>query len=170
MVSTPVLNMLHAAGHGVSFRLAISEQTFNLVGFAFIDDSDVIQQAPSHDCSAKETMAAAQEGLDRFVGGMRVTGGDVRPDKSWTYLIEFQWANGKWSYVEPSPDNGTLYVEDVDGDRHPIERLGVSEGRKMLGVLLAPDGNNNDALASLKTTAREWADRVRSGHLRRSDA
>ena len=90
VVSTPVLYMLHAAGHGVSFRLAISKQTFNLVGFAFVDDSDVIQQAPSHDSSAKEIMAAAQEGLDRFVGGMRVTGGDVRPDKSWTYLIEFQ--------------------------------------------------------------------------------
>ena len=43
VVSTPVLNMLHAAGHGVSFRLAITEDSFNLVGFAFVDDSDVIQ-------------------------------------------------------------------------------------------------------------------------------
>jgi len=95
----------------------------------------------------------AHEGIDRFEGGMRVTGGDARPDKSWTYLIEFQWVNGEWF-----------------GDCHPIEPLNVSEGRKMLGVLLAPDGNNSDALATLEKTAQEWVDREQTGHLRRMDA
>jgi hypothetical protein len=46
VVSTPVLNMLRSAGLGAIFLSAISQQPTTLVGFAFVDDTDLIASGP----------------------------------------------------------------------------------------------------------------------------
>ena len=41
-----------------------------------------------------------------------------------------------------------------------IERLSVSDAQRMLGVRLAPDGNNEAEVKFLRERAQDWADRV----------
>ena len=179
VVSTPVLEMMRTAGHGASFKLAISGGEIRLVGFAFVDDSDVIQTAATPDTSSWEIADQAQIGLNRFVGGVRATGGDPQPKKCWWYLIEFLWKDGLWSYVEDAPQEGDdsddedvmqMNVTDTSGNVQQIERLNPSVAKKTLGVWLAPDGNNRKAVSELRRISEEWADRVRSGHITREDA
>ena len=42
IISTPILNMLRAAGNGGHFVEAISGDTSNSVGYAFVDDTDLL--------------------------------------------------------------------------------------------------------------------------------
>ena len=52
VVSTLVLEMMCTAGHGASFNLTILGWEVRLVGFAFVDDSDVNQTAATLDTLA----------------------------------------------------------------------------------------------------------------------
>ena len=172
VVSTPVLNMLRSGGHGAHFKLAISGEDVLLVGFAFVDDGDVVQTASSPYIDGDQMLAEGQAGIDCYTGGMRATGGRVRPDKCWCYLIEFKWKDGEWDYVhkDQSITEGTLHIAQPDGSKVPIERLDVSTASEHLGVWLAPDGNNTEAIKVLKEKSAHWADRVWSKHLGGKDA
>jgi hypothetical protein len=80
VVSTPVLKMMRTKqGHGAVFRLAISPNDVKLVGFAFVDDSNIIQTATHLDGPVEDLLAEAQAHLDCFVGGMNATGGQINP-------------------------------------------------------------------------------------------
>eukprot|EP00978_Attheya_sp_CCMP212_P006347 scaffold14371_cov40-Attheya_sp.AAC.6 len=88
-----------AVGYGATFELVISGGKVKLVGFALVDDSDIIQTAASLDETSIELNVKAQAAVDTFVEGMRATGGQVRPDKCWWYQIEFVWTQGRrWKY------------------------------------------------------------------------
>ena len=150
-----------------------------LVGFAFVNDSNVIQTAATPDTSSWEIADQAQIGLNWFVGRVRATGGDPQPKKCWWYLIEFLWKDGLWSHVEDAPQEGDdsnnedvmqMNVTDTSGNVQQIERLNPSVAKKTLGVWLAPDGNNRKAVSELCRILEEWADRVRSGHITWEDA
>eukprot|EP00978_Attheya_sp_CCMP212_P045891 scaffold365021_cov28-Attheya_sp.AAC.1 len=49
--------MLLALGFGAAFKLAVSGGTFQLVGYAFVDDSDIIQTAATLDEPIEEVLA-----------------------------------------------------------------------------------------------------------------
>ena len=163
VVSSPVLEMLRSSGHGASFELAISRDTVQLVGFAFVDDSDLIETAASLDELSHQILARSQRGLDTFVGGMAATGGQVRPDKCRWCQISFKWSRGKWVYTDPL-DGQSLFVQTPEG-RVPIQRSGPSDAVKTLGIWQAPDGNNKRAIEEMREISSSWADKVRAGFL-----
>ena len=167
LVSTPLLDQLRAAGHGVVFKCCLSGETFHLVGYAFVDDTTLVSVAPSPDWTTEQVMERSQRGLDMYVGGVRATGGTVHPKKSKWYLVEFGFDNqGKWRYVD---NDAELFVTTRAG-REPIERLPTSVASRILGVYMAPDGNQSEQIRQLRAKTEAWADRVRSGHLARGDA
>jgi hypothetical protein len=47
LVSTPVLNMLRAEGLGATFISAMTQLSTSLVGFAFVDDTDLVTSGPN---------------------------------------------------------------------------------------------------------------------------
>jgi hypothetical protein len=77
LVSTPVLNMLRSQGLGASFVSALSRQHTTLVGFAFVDDTDLVTLG--HDMSLEEVKSRIQESLIAWEGGIRATGGAIEP-------------------------------------------------------------------------------------------
>ena len=42
VVSTPVLNMLRKEGYGAFFEASISGEKLTFVGYAFVDDTDLV--------------------------------------------------------------------------------------------------------------------------------
>eukprot|EP00978_Attheya_sp_CCMP212_P005386 scaffold12052_cov73-Attheya_sp.AAC.3 len=95
--------MLRKQGFGVAFKLAISGEEIHLVGYAFVDDSNIIQTAVIGDTDIDKVFEQAQEDHNTFVGGMKVRGGQVRPNKCNYYKIEFIWCNDKWKYAKKAP-------------------------------------------------------------------
>ena len=97
LVSTPLLNMLRTAGNGAHIISPISKESSHIVGFAFVDDTDLITyNMRNKDTSVEDTMIEMQSSIDRWEGGLCTTGGAIVLEKSWVYPIDFKFdRNGK---------------------------------------------------------------------------
>ena len=170
VVSTPVLEMMRKHSHGAVFRLAITGPDVRMVGFAFVDDSDILQTASHLDGDIDELLLQAQTGLDCFVGGMAATGGQVKPIKCWWYLINFLWKDGKWFYDNQTNTSPQMTVKLPNGERVPLSQKGPDKASEVLGIWLAPDGNNEKAEEVLTNISRKWADQLRTRPLPKTHA
>ena len=172
IISTPLLNMLRAMDNGGHFLNAISQQTSHLVGYSYVDDTDLLQvDMRDRTITIGQTMAKMQDAISRWEGGLKVTGGAIVPNKSFVYPIGFNFdSQGKWSYKSHEEFDQQFVVQDENGDIQTLATVHPSEGRCTLGVVLAPDGNNNDAVAYLKQKSETWAAYVQAGHINKADA
>jgi len=166
--STPCFEAMRKQGYGASFCSPISEEYVDVLGTAFVDDTNLDESPDDPELSVQEVVRRAQEGIDLFTGCISATGGEVRPDKSWWYALAVLWRQGVWSF--DYSDNGlTMWVTDGSGRRREIQRMKPDEAQELLGVWMAPDGNNVKAVREMTAKAQKWADQVRTGLIRRSD-
>ena len=170
LISTPLLNMLRVKGNGAKFISPMSKELSHIVGFAFVDDTDLItfnMQIDNVDWDDITTQM--QEAINRWEGGLKTTGGAIVPTKSWIYPIKFTFDDkGKASYQTCQDINCDFSVTDEHGDRVPLQSFDANIGKETLGVILAPDGNSNDALKSLLKKAKTWSANIKAGHLKPS--
>ncbi len=66
-------------------------------GFAFVDNSDIIASS-GYGNNPTHTLEKMQQAIDCWQGVAKSTGGALELSKSWWYLIQFKWTNGKWDY------------------------------------------------------------------------
>ena len=100
-------------------------------------------------------------------GGLRATGGALKPEKcSWT-LVAFQWKQGQWSYHTKETFPALLQVPGPDGNLVEIERHDPSTAIKVVGLMQSLDGSMEGQFQELKTRADGWAERLREGKLPR---
>ena len=95
---------------------------------------------------------------------MEVNGAAIAPDKCWWYLVDFVWKGGKWEYHNAGRDK-ELRVRDKDNKVRNLEYSLASEAREMVGVHLAPDGNEKAQLQVLRAKSSKWAQQMRSSPL-----
>jgi hypothetical protein len=171
VVSTPLLNMLRTAENGAHIISAISKERSSIIAFAFVDDTDLpCADFRDADILTEEVMEQMQEAIDRWEGGLKTTGGAIAPEKSWVYPIDFDFTpDGTWYYRSPEEIDFAFTVRDHDDIRQPLPQFDASTGKETLGVILAPDGNNDDAFTHMLQQSCLWADHVKTGHLNASD-
>ena len=130
-----------------------------------MDDTDLCCSSLDDLATPTKVASDLQQALDIWEGTLHATGGAIGPAKTKWWAISFAWKKGEWSYesIENSP--ATLSVRDPKGVQTQLERLPASSAIRMLGVRLAPDGNNKAELAYLRSIAKQWAERIRNGHL-----
>jgi hypothetical protein len=167
LVSTPIFNMLRSMELGARFCSPISKKEMLLVGFGFVDDTDL---AVSHEkCrTAQEAAHKLQEAVSAWEGGLRVTGGALEPAKSLWYPIEFGWKAGEPYYKsvrECKVDH--IIVRDPHGHMLPLQRLEPFQAERTLGICLAPDGNMESQFKYMLETAESWTQRLKVGNLPR---
>ena len=167
LVSTLVLNLLRAKGYKAFFKAALSGMEIHFVGYGFADDVDLIVTAKDPMDDFKTVLNQMQGSLDTWAGGIRVTGGGLVPSKSCWTLIDFIWKQGNASYDTLEQCPGEIYMDDIYGERHKLNRLAPDETERALGVRLAADGNCKAELAFLKSRVNQWADSIRTGCLPR---
>jgi hypothetical protein len=165
LVSTPVLNMLRSQGLGATFVSALSRKSTTLVGFAFVDDTDLVTSGPG--MTLEDVKSRIQESLIAWEGGIRATGGAIEPRKSHWYLVDFDWNAGEPVYKQIQATGGELRVRDLNGTLQTLKHMEPWEAERTLGVRLAPDGNMQAQFEWMMQTARAWADKLRAGHLPR---
>lgn len=171
-VSTPLIEMMRGAGHGITFQAPLSSEQESLVGFTFVDDTDILSgNLTDVALTIQDIYASVQHAIDTWEGGLKATGGAIRPDKSFVYPISFEWDDhGKYKFRDPDPVGHPLTVKNELEVRETLEQVPSHVGRETLGVHLAPDGNQNDQLTVLLRKASEWADKIRTGHLPAQEA
>jgi hypothetical protein len=85
--------------------------------------------------------------------------------KTFWYNIQFLWRDGIWRYGSKNDFPAFITMQNADGTQSVLEQVEVWEGRRTLGVRLAPDGNNQAEFLYLREQCNEWADKIRSGML-----
>ena len=90
---------MHTAGHGVRVTSALTSTIISLVGFAFVDDTDLFCAGATSTTTGAALAADFQGALDWWSGGLRATGGALSPTKSFCYLLDFHWSASSWDYV-----------------------------------------------------------------------
>jgi hypothetical protein len=170
-VSTPLLNMMRTANHGLHITSAIAKEKTNTVAFAFVDDTDLVQSNLSNTAiSAQEIMVEMQQAILRWEGGLKATGGALVPSKSFVYPIDFVFDNqGKTSYKTVEEIGVRFEAPNAEGTMTELDQLESSEARETLGVYLSPDGNNTKAVAQLRKKGKDWSELVSTGHLTAKD-
>jgi hypothetical protein len=161
MVSTPILNMLRAKRLGCEIIGPISLKQHNFVGYTFVDDTDLIQTATAH--SSQSAVTGLQLALDTWEGGLKASGGAIVPEKTFWYLVSFKWVGRNWMYQSIDDAPGSLYVNDIHGNRKLLRRLEPTQAEVTLGVALAPDGSMTQQTANMKSASIKWADAMRTG-------
>ena len=160
-------------GFETTFMSPISKNTTTFCGYAFVDDSDLLQASGANSTlnDPDTTLTDMQKAIDCWEAVAKSTGGAIATDKSWWYVIHFNWKNGQWSYG--NLDNvitESLTCKDKDGIRRELKYLPSNQSEEMLGVFLSPDGSNDRQIKKLKTKTKELGELVRTGHLDRHES
>ena len=170
VISTPILEMMREAGFGSFFKASISGEQIRIVGYAFVDDTDLMQSARNPTDNFLDVADYMQQGLTLFEGLMNAAGQCISPEKSLWYLVSFEWKNGNYSYSSIEQAPADVQVKDKQGVMQTLQRLEPHESRRSLGVYSAPDGNSKDQVAILRATAENWSEKIRVGRLPQTEA
>ena len=126
----------------------VSKCGSHIVQFAYVDDTDIISlnNIDIH-LTTDKVMEDMQLAIDLWEGGIKATGGAIVPSKSWIFPIDFKFdAQGKWSYRTSEEIGFEFTIRDADNVEAELQSLDPTIGKETLGVVLAPDGNNTQAV------------------------
>ena len=163
--SSPLVEMMHNRGQATDICTALSLLTLALIGFLFVDDTDLLELAENAQIYPHEIIARTQEKVTTWQGGLRASGGALMPRKCMWGLIAFKWSNGKWSYDHPP---GEIMVTDLNGNPKAIKRYDAHTAIKIVGVYQALDGNMDRQLQELLAKAKDWGGKIRQGCIPRN--
>lgn len=165
VLSSVVFDILQSRGFSVEFCGAISKSIFKIVGYSYVDDCDLFQSGED----PLEVLESMQALIKSWGSLVEVTGGTLRPDKSWWYLIEYVWHRGKWIAAD-ARDDLDLFAIAPNGDEVTLKRLHADTSAEMLGIWMSPSGNNSKIVSVLKRQALEWAGKIRLGRPSKEEA
>lgn len=159
ILSSVIFDILRKKGFCDKFCMCLSRELFELVGFAFVDDADLIQSG----ADADEVLEKTQLLLDEWRDLMAVTGGAIETKKSYFYIIDYKKQKGRWRAYDPDIGDAELNVLDKDGNRRPLDRLPCGKAAEMLGVWMAMNGDKSKQIEILQQKVLEWTNLVRVG-------
>ena len=117
VVSSPLLKIMREQGYGTFFKTAISGLEIRLVGYAFVDDTDLIQSAKNSSESIESVIKEMQSAIDLWEGLIKATGGALSVEKCCWWAIDFTWKeDGSWRYKTKEEIAGSLKAKDSDNN------------------------------------------------------
>ena len=141
LISSKLLLMMHTAGHGVRVTSALTNSIIFLVGFTFVDDTDLFCAGSTFTTTGADLATDFQSSLGICSGGLRATGEALAPIKSFCYLLDFHWLGSSWDYVSIEDLPGEFTLTDSQGGHHPLQQYEPAHADKTLGVHISMDGN-----------------------------
>jgi hypothetical protein len=180
-ISSILLGMMISKGFGFDFLASISWAPIVADCFCFVDDTDVCEAAPTVAHSGEEIVPAVRSALTWWSKAVRLTGGAIRPDKSFWYLIDFKWSpsQGRWQFrrckdfkaraVPGRPSTISAVLDDLDGTQVALQWLESDTSKRTLGVMMSPLSRSDVQMEVLREKALKWADTIRPSFLQKYD-
>ena len=114
---------------------------FQVVGFAFVDDVDIIQELPIEG----DIFSTIQKELDTWKFGLNSRSGDLVWDKSDIYILRHIWHpnTSQWKLATNQQIPGDVFITSSD-QRRAIRRKEINRGTLSLGINFAPSGCMED--------------------------
>ena len=162
MLSSPLLDKMKAEGFGVTINVP-NQEPLQVVGFAFVDDVDLIQALPE-----ENPIPILQEELDSWRQGLNTASGALEWSKCDIYLLLHKWnmKSCRWQIASKEQCPGDIFIND-DGEQRALRRQEPHKATLSLGVQFAPDGSMKDQVIHLRKKAEQWADLLRVKKMQR---
>ena len=167
VTSIPLINMLRWQGLGFRSTNSISKESYRIVCYTFVDDTDTIHCPIQPTGTSSDLFREMQEVLNNWEGGLSATGGALVPTKCFWYALDFKW-NTKdltWDYKTIRENPGNIQIKNSDGNYQILKRLETHESRETLGLWNAPDGNQNLQIAALEEKIAKWTAKIKTRQL-----
>jgi hypothetical protein len=94
VVCTLMINVYRNLGHGVTFIGAWARDAFTLSAVLYIDDSNHFHMAIGMPLD-EEFLQLVQSATNDWVGLVHATGGLLKPQKCYLYMLGWIWKKGK---------------------------------------------------------------------------
>jgi len=146
----------------------ISQLQKKLVGFAFVDDTDLCVYGPH--VTSQNMIQAMQQSVDNWEGLLHATGGTLISSKCFWYGINFKWENNNWVYANPHQTPEEVMIKDADNKQVVIPCLATSEACRTLGVRLALDSNCDKEVEYLVSIVADWKVQMVAARLKPTNA
>jgi Reverse transcriptase (RNA-dependent DNA polymerase) len=166
MVSSPILNQMRDKGIGTNIRHPDTGIQVMVTAFAFVDDTDIIQEI--HDL--QDPISEVQTCLNTWADGLLSTGGVLVGSKSIWYLLIHEWINNKWVLKAASDVPGDVSIPNHAGQVERRIRHDPHKSVLALGIMFAPNGSMAGEVQYLREKAEKWAEKIRCSFLKRHEA
>ena len=146
VISMYLVLLMKEKGHGSILETAFTGVIYSFIGFLFVDDTDLII-IPKPGETSQEVHNRLQAAVTYWNGILGVTGGALRPEKCYWYMLEYIWENGIPSLVQDKHNEIVLPL--ADGGVTPIIEKAPDEAVEAVGVWQSVDGGKNTQLEVL---------------------
>jgi hypothetical protein len=167
VVSSPLLNVLRKQGFRCEILCPLSSEYFRFVGYAFVNNTDIIHSALNENPDLARTQL--QAAIDTWEMSLKATCGAIIPEKTVWWLVCFNWSGSDWSYARIQDQPGEFYVSDVINERKVIKSLEPHQTYETLGVFLSPDGNLDAQVKKRKEAVTKWVEGLRTGSISKAE-
>ena len=165
-ISVILVRVLREHGHVMEWTSAISQAVTFLMGFLFIDDTDLVIMGQDASASAEQVAQMMQENVSTWCKSLCHTGGALRPDKCSWCLLACDWnSNGQWKHHTKETLPGDICVPNLQGTPELIERHDPSTATMAVGITQSMDGSMTAQLDILREKAEDWSKSIREGYL-----
>ena len=161
-LSAVLVNVYKQLGLGSYLIDPITTESVYSMGAIYVDDADLYTS--SEDLTNEvDLVVQTQNNVDQWNDLLKASGGALKPEKCFWYMLDYTCVDGVWYYIEHN--DFELTVTSPDRSASTIEQKSVRESMKTLGVYDSPIGGNKGHLDYLKAKASDWVNKMSNGHL-----
>ena len=161
-LSAVLVNVYKQLDLGTDLHDPITDERIHSMGAMYVDDLDMYTWKDAITDPLELTIQAQKE-VTQWSLLLNATGGALKPEKCFWYLLDYTCHEGEWFYA--THPGFELFVTNPDGSRSGIRQEDAATSKKTLGIYDAPSGGNSGHLEYIHGKLRTWITRMKNGHL-----
>ncbi len=161
-LSSVMINVYKQLRLGTNIHDLITDDIIHSMGPMFVDSLDLYTWKDNTTDPA-ELMMQAQWEVSQWSLLLNATGGALKLEKCFWYLLDYTCKEGEWEYTVHS--DYELYVKNPDGSKSSIKQEEIQTSKKTLGIDNSPAENNQGHLEYIHGKLTKWVDRMQNSHL-----
>ena len=156
-------------GFGLNVISCLSHLSIVIAGFVFVDDTDVSNAENTVATTGEDSFDQQQSVIETLEGALRATGGVLRQEKSYWYMIDYVYSSHTWQYRTKEQLKGNISVQVDNNVREQLKRLEPHNTKEILYTFVAMDGNSRDKDNYFLTKTRQMAEYLQTANIKKKE-
>ena len=135
----------------------ILKTVFSLIGFVFVDDTNLMTAANNAHTSGETMIEQMQTLMTNWCGWIRATGGLIALTKTRWFAITFEFNGLGWQYHTKASLPSNITLPDKDGNIYTVSRKDPLEAYTSLGLQIDFCGTLTAALDDVTHFCQEFS-------------
>jgi hypothetical protein len=161
-LSAVLVNVFKQLNLGALIQDPITAEVIHSMGALFINDTDLYTWREDI-LDPGELWCQAQLELEHRSCLLNATGGALKPEKCFCYLLNYVCEDGEWTYAVMVPQE--MLITNLNGTTSPIKQEKVTESKKTLVIHDSLSRGNATHLSFINKKVSTWVNRMTNGHL-----